>query len=68
MAAASITKNTNAVAVVVSEGFIVRISVDGELVSEIIPELWMLSRFGHHLTGHFTEKTDHDLTVVSRTQ
>ena len=67
MAAASITSQTNAVAVVVSESSIVRIFDDGELVSEIIPELWMLSRFGHHLTGHITEKTDHELTVVSKT-
>jgi diadenylate cyclase len=39
MAAASITKLTNSVAVVVSESSVVRIIDDGEIVSEIIPEL-----------------------------
>ena len=66
MAAASITRETDAVAVVVSESSIVRIFDDGELVSEIIPELWMLSRYVHHLTGIYSEKTDHELTVVSK--
>ncbi len=38
MAAASITKATKAVGVVVSESSVVRVFDDGELVSEIIPE------------------------------
>ena len=67
MAAASITKETNAVAVVVSESSIVRLFDDGDLASEIIPELWVLSNYSHHLKGHTTEKTDHELTVVSKT-
>jgi diadenylate cyclase len=41
MAAASITKLTNSVAVVVSESSVVRIIDDGEIVSEIIPKLWV---------------------------
>jgi len=41
MAAASITKLTNSVAVVVSESSVMRIIDDGKIVSEIIPELWM---------------------------
>jgi DNA integrity scanning protein DisA with diadenylate cyclase activity len=45
MAAASITKLTNSVAVVVSESSVVRIIDDGEIVSEIIPELWMFKRY-----------------------
>lgn len=48
MAAASITKHTNAIAVVVSESSIVRIFDDGKIISEIIPELWMFRRYGHH--------------------
>jgi DNA integrity scanning protein DisA with diadenylate cyclase activity len=47
MAAASITKETNAVAVVVSETSVVRVFDDGEMVAEIIPELWLLRR--HYL-------------------
>jgi len=35
-------------------------------LSEIIPELWMLSKYGHHLIGAYSEKTDHELTVVSK--
>jgi DNA integrity scanning protein DisA with diadenylate cyclase activity len=66
MAAASITKDTNAVAVVVSESSVVRVFDDGELVSEIIPELWMLRKFGVHLTGPYSEKTAEDITVVSQ--
>lgn len=46
MAAASITRETQAIAVVVSESSVVRIFDDGEIVAEIIPELWMLSRYG----------------------
>lgn len=37
MAAASITKNTDAIAVVVSESSVVRVFDSGELISEIIP-------------------------------
>jgi DNA integrity scanning protein DisA with diadenylate cyclase activity len=46
VAAASITKHTNAVAVVVSESSVVRILDDGEMISEIIPELWLFRRHG----------------------
>ncbi|MEM5787289.1 MAG: diadenylate cyclase [Syntrophobacteraceae bacterium] len=49
MAAASITKQTRSVAVVVSESSVVRIIEDGEIVSEIIPELWMFKRYSAHL-------------------
>ena len=42
MAAASITKQTDAVAVVVSESSVVRIFDGGEIVCEIVPELWLL--------------------------
>lgn len=49
VAAASITRDTGAVAVVVSESSIVRIFDDGELIAEIIPELWLLQREGSHI-------------------
>lgn len=68
MAGASISRETNAVAIVVSESSIVRVFDDGELVAEIIPELWMLSKYSHHLTGTFSEKTDRELTVVTKTE
>ncbi|GAB4352500.1 MAG: hypothetical protein Kow0099_36720 [Candidatus Abyssubacteria bacterium] len=68
MAAASITKETNAVAVVVSESSIVRIFDNGEIVSEIIPELWLIRRHGLHLEGPYTTRTAEDLAVVSKKQ
>ncbi len=65
MAAASITKETNAVAVVVSESSIVRVFDDGALISEIIPELWLLSNYSLHLNGPVSSRTEKELTVLS---
>lgn len=45
VAAASITRDTKAVAVVVSESSVVRILEDGKLIAEIIPEIWFIQRF-----------------------
>jgi DNA integrity scanning protein DisA with diadenylate cyclase activity len=66
MAAASISKETNAIAVVVSETSLVRVFDHGELVSEIIPELWMLSRYSLHLARPYSERTEERLTVLTR--
>jgi len=44
LAAASITKIAHAIAIVVSESAIVRIFENGNLVGDIIPELWLLNR------------------------
>ncbi len=46
MAAASVTRETAAVAVVVSESAVVRVFHDGAMVNEITPELWLLRRYG----------------------
>jgi len=43
-AAASISRVSHAIAVVVSESAIVRIFKEGSLIGDIIPELWLLSR------------------------
>ncbi len=43
-AAASISATTNAVAVVVSQSSVVRVFSDGEVLAEIIPELFLLSQ------------------------
>ena len=51
MAGASISKATRAVAVVVSESSVVRLFDDGHIASEIIPELWMLRRYGREVLG-----------------
>lgn len=66
MAAASITRQTKAVAVVVSESSMVRIFDDGELVSEIIPEVWMLRRYRTHVAGRAQQRTEEKVTVVSK--
>jgi diadenylate cyclase len=42
VAAASVSSRTDAVSVAVSESSTVRMFVDGELVAEIVPELWIL--------------------------
>jgi diadenylate cyclase len=65
MAAASMSKITKAVGVVVSESSVVRVFDDGELVSEIIPELWLFSRFSRRF-GNITEHKDEKVTVVSK--
>ena len=49
MAAASITMETRAVGVVVSESSVVRLFENGRIVSEITPELWMLRQHGTEL-------------------
>jgi diadenylate cyclase len=66
IAAAAMTKVTNAVAVVVSESAVVRVFDDGELIAEIIPELWLLSRHSLHLSGPIDSRTEKEITVLSR--
>jgi DNA integrity scanning protein DisA with diadenylate cyclase activity len=44
MAAASITRQTRAAGVVVSESSVVRLFEKGALVTEIIPEVWYMQR------------------------
>lgn len=66
MAAASITRQTGAVAVVVSESSIVRVFDEGEIVSEIIPELWMFARYSSHLAGRVSQIVEEDLTVLAK--
>ncbi len=49
VAGASITLETKAVAVVVSESSIVRIFDDGKIIAEIIPELWIIQRLNSEI-------------------
>ena len=68
MAGASITHQTGAVAVVVSESSIVRVFDEGKVVSEILPELWMLRQHGIKFDfPRFHERTDGGLLVRTRT-
>jgi hypothetical protein len=66
MAAASVSWHTGAVAVAVSESSMVRMFDDGELVSEIVPELWMLGRYSSQLEGATYERQEGRLTVLGR--
>jgi diadenylate cyclase len=67
MAAASITKQTNAVGVVVSESSIVRVFDDGELISEIIPELWLFTKYTNKFE-QYSERTDENITIVTKAE
>jgi diadenylate cyclase len=66
MAAASVSKRTGAVAVVVSESSMVRMFDDGELVSEIVPELWMLGQYSSQLEGPTYARQGGRLMIVGR--
>lgn len=68
MAAASITRETKAIAVLVSESSIVRVFDDGELISEILPELWLLKRYGLHIKKPYITRRGRDMTVVSKSE
>lgn len=66
MAAASITKHSNAIAVVVSETAVVRVFDDGELIAEILPELWLLSRHGIHVKEPYRTRYSQSMTVAHK--
>ena len=66
LAAAAISKVTRAVAVVVSETATVRIFHEGQLVAEIIPELWLLSQFTSYLAAPIHTERIANLAIVTR--
>lgn len=66
LAAASITKHTSAVAVVVSESSVVRIFDGGELIAEIIPELWLMDRYSSHIKAPVSRRRSDEVTVLQR--
>jgi diadenylate cyclase len=66
MAGASISLQTRAVAVVVSESSMVRMFDDGELVSEIVPELWMIDGYRSRMEGSTFTRRDEDMAVIGR--
>lgn len=67
-AAAAVTAVTDAVAVVVSESAIVRLFDNGELVAEIIPELWILDRYSSHIEAPVLTRQDEQVTVLRRVE
>jgi diadenylate cyclase len=66
LAAASISAATGAVAVVVSESSVVRIYAAGELLTEVLPELWLLHRYMPHIArATMTGDEEQNLAVVT---
>jgi len=66
VAAASITRDTEAVAVLVSESSVVRILARGKLVAEILPELWLFHREASHISEATVEEIEEkNIAVIS---
>jgi DNA integrity scanning protein DisA with diadenylate cyclase activity len=66
LAAASISAATGAVAIVVSESSVVRVYAGGNLLTEILPELWLLHRYMPHIVGATLQPdAEHNLAIVS---
>jgi diadenylate cyclase len=68
MAGASISQQTSAVSVVVSESSMVRMFDDGELVSEIVPELWMIEGYTSRMEGRTFTRRDEEVAVIGRAE
>jgi len=64
IAAANMSAVTKAVGIVVSESSVVRIFCHGQLVGEIIPELWMMDHAAH-LRGTVKREQVGDLTILT---
>jgi diadenylate cyclase len=64
VAAASITKRTRSVAVVVSESSIVRVFHRGEIICRIIPEIWLLSRHNLRMKNASAKEMDGGIDVA----
>ena len=64
IAAANMSAVTNAVGVVVSESSVVRLFCHGQLVGEIIPEVWMTDHAAH-LRGSVKREQVGELTILT---
>jgi diadenylate cyclase len=64
IAAANMSAVTDAVGIVVSESSVVRIFCHGQLVAEIIPELWMMDH-ATHLRDAVKREQVGELTVIT---
>jgi diadenylate cyclase len=66
-AAASISKRLDIISIVVSESAVVRVFDRGTLAAEVLPELWLLSRYHSQLKGPVhTERRDDVAILTSR--
>ena len=64
IAAASVSHRTGAVSIAVSESSMVRMFDDGELISEITPELWMFDRYSSQLRNRPVAQSEEGVTIV----
>src|SRR6266853_1536869 len=64
IAAANMSAVTNAVGIVVSESSVVRLFCHGQLVGEIIPEVWMMDHAAH-LRGSVKREQVRELTIMA---
>lgn len=65
-AAASISKKTDCIAVAISESSIVRIFADGKMVSEILPEIWLMNNYSPHIEGRISKRILNEMTVIDK--
>ncbi len=65
LAGASISRETNAIAIVVSESAVVRVFYEGHLQAEILPELWLLNRYRLHLRGPVHQDSVQDVAIFT---
>lgn len=65
LAGASVSKVTDAIAIVVSESSMVRVFDDGKLIAEIIPELWIMDYYNVNISAPFKEEHIGDLAVLT---
>jgi len=67
VAAAAISLHTNAVAVVLSTSSIVLVFDEGEIIGEVLPELWDIGRESIFISNPLIEENrDQKITVVTR--
>jgi diadenylate cyclase len=64
IAAANMSAVTKAVGIVVSENSVVRVFCHGQLVGEIVPELWMTDHAAH-LRGTVKREQAGELTILT---
>ena len=65
VAAASITRDTRAIAVAVSQSSVVRIFDQGRLIAEIIPEVWLFGKESFNIDEPWQEQKIADVRIVS---
>lgn len=66
LAAASMSKRLAIISIVVSESAVVRVFNRGTLAAEVLPELWLLSRYHSQLKGPVRERHDDVAILTSR--